>query len=415
MIQLRELAPQVLGVLVRRSGDFAGAEDAVQEALIAAAATWPSQGEPDDPLAWLIRVASRRQANQYRADAARRRREELAASWSVAQPCDTAPAKDDTLLLMLLCCHPALTPGAAIPLTLRAVGGLSTREVAAAFLVPEATMAQRISRAKSKLREVDAPFRRPDEADRAHRMRALLHVLYLVFNEGYATSAGPELDRPDMAAEAIRLTRLLLEDVPDDPEIEGLLGLMLLSDARRPARVTSSGELIPLSRQDRSQWDRALLSEGLRHATAALAPGPPGEYGLQAAIQALHAEAPSDEATRWADIAALYARLERLTGNPVVRLNRAVAVARVDGPRSGLALLAELDDKLPDHHRLMAVRAHLLQEIGDRDAAIEGFRAAAGRANNRREREYLLTEAAKLTTAPPTPRRLPTETRKRDR
>jgi RNA polymerase sigma factor (sigma-70 family) len=395
---LQELAPQVLGALVRRYHDFAGAEDAVQEALIAAATSWPEEGEPDDPQAWLIRVASRRLANQYRADDARRRREEMAASWSIHPPTDPAPGADDSLLVMLLCCHPTLTPGAAIPLTLRAVGGLTTREIAAAFLVPEATMAQRISRAKAKLRQLDEPFSLPADQDRPARMASVRHVLYLMFNEGYATSDGPELGRPDLALEAIRLTRLLLKAVQDDGETEGLLGLMLLSEARRPARTTSDGALVPLAEQDRARWDRDLTNDGLAHATAALQRGPLGEYGVLAAINALHAQAPSHEATRWADIATLYERLERLTDNPVVRLNRAVAVAMVDGPAAGLALLADLDRPLGDHYRLASVRAHLHEMAGDREAAIDGFRAAAGRARNQREREYLLVQAARVRT-----------------
>jgi len=396
--QLRELAPQVLGALVRRYGDFAGAEDAVQESLMAAATTWPETGVPDDPRAWLIRVASRRLANQYRSDAARRRREELAASWSIAGSDVPPPNADDTLLLMLLCCQPTLTPGAAIPLTLRAVGGLTTREIAAAFLVPEATMAQRITRAKAKLRDVDAPFSIRNGADRAARTPAVLHVLYLLFNEGYATSAGPELGRPDLAGEAIRLTRLVLASLPGDTEVEGLLALMLLSDARRAARTGADGALVPLAEQDRTRWDRDLINEGLVHATAALQGRPVGEYGLQAAINALHAEATSYEATRWADIATLYERLERLTGNPFVRLNRAISVAMVDGAQAGLALLTDLDGALGDHHRLAAVRAHLHERAGCGDIAITEFRIAAGRAANLRERAYLLTQAARVST-----------------
>jgi RNA polymerase sigma factor (sigma-70 family) len=394
--QLRELAPQVLGALVRRYGEFAGAEDAVQEALIAASSTWPVHGEPDDPRAWLIRVASRRLANQYRADDARRRREELAASWTLRESAEYSPGKDDTLLLMLLCCHPSLTPGAAIPLTLRAVGGLTTREIAAAFLIPEATMAQRISRAKAKLRQVEGPFRLPPDSERADRISSVLQVLYLMFNEGYATSAGVELGRPDLASEAIRLTRLLLTALVDDAEVQGLLGLMLLSESRRPARTDSDSALVPLAKQDRSKWDRDLIKEGLTQATAALRQAPSGPYALQAAINALHVEAPSHDTTRWADIAALYERLERVTGNPVVRLNRAVAVAMIDGPAAGLDLIAELDGPLGDHHRLASVRAHLHDLAGDHNAAAEGFRVAASRAMNLRERNYLLVQAARL-------------------
>ena len=398
MNPLRQLAPQVLAALVRRFGDFGGAEDAVQEALVAAATTWPKQGEPDDPKAWLIRVASRRLANQYRAESARRRREELAASWSVHPPPDPAPHSEDTLVLMVLCCHPSLSPGAAIPLTLRAVGGLSTREVAAAFLVPEATMAQRISRAKAKLRELDEPFRLPDGEDGARRMRSVLHVLYLLFNEGYATSHGVNLGRPDLAAEAVRLTRMLLGSRPDEAEVEALLGLMLLVEARRPARTTPDGAIVPLSEQDRSRWDRDMVNDGLAHAAAALRHGPAMEYGLQAAVNALHAEAPSHGATRWADIAALYERLERMTGNAVVRLNRAVAASMVDGPAAGLALLANLEGRLGHHHRLAAVRAHLHEQAGHGDAAVQGYRAAASRTGNLREREYLLVQAARVAT-----------------
>jgi RNA polymerase sigma factor (sigma-70 family) len=396
--QFRELAPQVLGALVRRYGDFAGAEDAVQEALVAASMTWPEHGEPDDPRAWLVRVASRRLANQYRADDARRRREELAGSWSIHRPPEETPSNDDTLLLMLLCCHPTLSSGAAIPLTLRAVGGLTTREIAAAFLVPEATMAQRISRAKAKLREINGPFRLAAGEALAPGMAAVRQVLYLMFNEGYATSAGPQLGRPDLAVEATRLTRLLLGSLPDDPEVAGLLGLMLLSEARRPARTNGDGALVPLAEQDRSRWNRDLINEGLAYATAALRRGHVGAYGLQAAINALHAEAPSHEATRWADIATLYGRLERLTLNPVVRLNRAVAVAMVEGPAAGLELLSDLDGPLGANHRLASVRAHLHERAGDRDAAIDGYRVAADRTLNLREREYLLIQAARVAT-----------------
>ena len=396
MSQLRELAPQVIGALVRRYGDFAGAEDAVQEALLAAATMWPEQGEPDDPTAWLIRVASRRLINQRRAEDARRRREVLAASWSIYRPPEPVPSNDDTLNLMLLCCHPTLTPAAAIPLTLRAIGGLSTREIAAAFLVPEATMAQRISRAKARLRGVDTPFGSPAEKGLPARVTSVLHVLYLMFNEGYATSAGPELGRPDFAVEAIRLTRMVLGSIPDNAEVEGLLGLMLLSEARRPTRTAGDGGLVPLSEQDRSRWDRDLINEGLAHATAVLQKGAVGEYGIQAAINALHTSAPSYQETKWADIATLYEKLEWATGNPVVRLNRAVAVAMVDGPDAGLGLLSGLDGPLDGNHRLVSVRAHLQERAGHRDAAIEGYRAAATRTLNLREREYLLLQASRV-------------------
>ena len=393
MTSLRDLAPQVLGVLVRRYGDFAGAEDAVQEALIAAAESWPDKGEPDDPFAWLVRVASRRMANHFRAEAARNRREEMVTAMAHAET-ETAPSDDDTLLLMFMSSHPSLTPGAAIPLTLRAVGGLTTAEIAAAFLVPEATMAQRITRAKAKLRGKRMGPRGADS------LRSVLRVLYLMFNEGYEAASGPDLTRPDLAREAIRLTRMLLASIPDEGEVESLLALMLLSEARRPARTSVDGSLVPLAEQDRTRWDRDLIREGLTHVTSALQRGPLGEYGLQAAINGLHSEAPSSAATRWADVATLYQRLELVTGNPVVRLNRAVAVAMAEGPDAGLALLADLDGPLGEHHRLLSVRAHLHERAGERELAIDGFRRAAARTANARERNYLLIQAARLGSSP---------------
>lgn len=392
---LRELAPQVLGVLTRRYGDFADAEDAVQEALIAAAASWPGDGLPDNPLGWLIRVASRRLANAFRAEEARRRREELAASWSTASP-EPVPAQDDTLILMFMCCHPALSPALAIPLTLRAVGGLTTREIATAFLVPEATMAQRISRAKSRIKSSEAPFALPAPEDRPHRLAQVLHILYLVFNEGYTTSSGPDLARISLSGEAIRLARALHADLPGDPEVTGLLALMLLTDARRPARTGPDGGLVPLAEQDRRRWDRELIAEGTNLITEALRHGPPGEYQVQASIAALHDHAASHAGTDWAQILTLYALLESMTGNPMVRLNRAVAAAMVSGPDAGLALLDGLNDRLGDHHRLHSVRGHLLEQAGDREAAIAEFRAAAARTANLREKHYLTSKAADL-------------------
>ena len=396
---LRTLAPQALGAVTRRYGHFADAEDAVQEALVAAATAWPVDGVPEKPLGWLVRVASRRMTDLYRADEARRRREDLAASWSVVEA-EPAPEADDTLLLMFMCCHPALTPGAAIPLTLRAVGGLTTREIAAAFLVPEATMAQRVSRAKAKLKAAEAPFQMPSADERAARLASVLHVLYLLFNEGYATSAGPELARTDLSGEAIRLARMVRAALPDDPEVAGLLALMLLTDARRPARTDAGGELVPLAEQDRSRWDRALIGEGVALVTEALRTGGIGEYGLQAAIAAVHDQAPSHEATEWHQIVSLYRRLELLTGNPTVALNRAVAVAMVDGPSAGLGLLDGLDDRLADHHRLHAVRAHLLELAGDSAGAAAAFKEAAARTANLREQRYLMTRAARTATPP---------------
>jgi RNA polymerase sigma factor (sigma-70 family) len=393
--RLRRLAPQVLGAVARRYGDFAAAEDAVQEALLAAATAWPADGPPDNPLGWLVRVASRRMADRYRSEEARRRREDLAASWSLAPP-DPAPGRDDSLILMFLCCHPALTPASAIPLTLRAVGGLTTREIAAAFLVPEATMAQRISRAKAKLAATGAHFTLPSGEERPERLRSVLHVLYLLFNEGYATSSGPDLARSDLSGEAIRLTRALRAALPDDPEVAGLLALMVLTEARRPARTGPGGELVPLAEQDRSRWSRPLIAEGVALITDALQRGRMGEYQAQAAIAAVHDQARRYEETNWPQIVALYGRLERMTGNPMVTLNRAVAVAMVDGPSAGLELLAGLEDRLGDHHRLHAVRAHLLEQSGDPKSAITEFKAAAERATNRRERDYLTLQAARL-------------------
>jgi len=396
---LRELAPRALGAVVRRYGHFADAEDAVQEALLAAATTWPADGQPDDPLAWLIRVASRRMADIYRRDDARRRREELAATWSLIPPAPV-PADDDTLILMIMCCHPALTPTAAIPLTLRAVGGLSTREIAAAFLVPEATIAQRISRAKAKIKVSEEPFTLPRPGTGGERMRSVLHVLYLIFNEGYAVSSGPDLARTDLSGEAIRLARAVHAAVPHDAEVTGLLALMLLTDARRPARTWPDGELIPLAEQDRSLWDRKLIAEGVALITEALRRGQMGEYQIQASIAAVHDQAPSYADTDWPDILSLYGLLERMTGNPMVTLNRAVAAAMAHGPDAGLALLDGLGDQLGDHHRLHSVRAHLLEQAGDTPAAIAEFQAAAARTTNLREQHYLTTKAARLSTGP---------------
>jgi len=394
---LRELAPRVLGAVVRRYGAFSDAEDAVQEALVAAASTWPTDGVPASPPAWLIRVASRRMADQYRRDEARRRREALAASWSLARP-DPAPGHDDTMILMFMCCHPALTPASAIPLTLRAVGGLTTREIATAFLVPEATMAQRISRAKAKVKDSDEPFSLPPADQLAERLRSVLHVLYLLFNEGYATSSGPNLARADLSAEAIRLTRQVRAARPEDPEVGGLLALMLLTEARRPARTRADGELVPLAEQERTLWDQRLIGEGMALITECLQRGQKGEYQLQAAIAAVHDQAPSHAQTEWSRILSLYLLLERMTGNPMVTLNRAVAAAMAQGPGTGLAILDELRPRLGGHHRFHSVRAHLLEQAGDPEAAIVEFRAAAAGTTNLREQHYLTTQAARLAT-----------------
>lgn len=390
---LRELAPQALGAVARKYGDFADAEDAVQEALIAAAAQWPT-ALPDRPLSWLITVASRRLVDEYRRTDARRRREDLAAAVSIHreaihQP-DAGPSVDDSLVMLFLCCDEELTPTLSIPLTLRAIAGLTTRQIAAAYLVPEATMAQRISRAKAKLR--GRRFELP--VDRATRMRPVCEVLYLLFNEGYATSSGADLTRVDLSGEAVRLARMLHEQVPDDPEVAGLLALMLLTEARRPARTTAEGGLVPLDQQDRTRWNQTLIGQGLRLINAALATGRIGEYQLLAAVAALHGEAASHAATRWDRIAATYQKLEALTGNPMVRLNRAVAVAMVSGPAAGLALLDGLE--LRDSHRLPAVRAHLLEQLGDLATAANEYAAAAARTGNARERDYLIERAARV-------------------
>jgi RNA polymerase sigma factor (sigma-70 family) len=394
---LRELAPHVLGAVARRYGDIDDAEDAVQEALLAAAAQWPAEGLPDNPPGWLIAVAARRMTDRLRNEDARRRREVVAASREPAHGPPPVPDRDDSLMLLFLCCHPVLTPASAIPLTLRAVGGLTTAEIARAFLVPEATMAQRISRAKQRIKASGVPFAMPSGGDWAERLRSVLHVLYLLFTEGYAASTGARVARSELSAEAIRLTRMVHSLLPDDPEVAGLLALMLLNEARRPARTGPAGELVPLAEQDRSRWDRALIEEGLALVSEALLKGAVGEYQLQAAIAAVHDEAEAADETDWPQILALYGLLEQVTANPMVTLNRAVAAAMVDGPAAGLALLEGLDEPLPGHHRLDAVRAHLLEMDGDREAAIAHYRTAAGRTTSVAERDYLLTRAARLT------------------
>ena len=400
---LRALAPQVLGVLARRTGDFAAAEDAVQEALLAAASHWPRDGVPDNPHGWLLQAAQRRWTDHVRSETARRRREETAARLEPppGEPASGEPARDedDTLTLVFLCCHPALAPAAAIALTLRAVGGLTTAEIATAFLVPEATMAQRISRAKQRLKAAGAVFRLPPPAERAELLRSVRHVLYLMFNEGYAASSGPALTRADLAREAIRLARLLRTALPGDAETAGLLALMLLTDARRPARTTADGRVVPLAEQDRGRWDRARIAEGADLLAAAIARRSVGEYQLQAAIAALHDRAPTAEATDWPQILALYGLLEQMTGNPVVTLNRAVATAMVHGPARGLAVLESVQAALTGYHHVAAVRAHLLELSGDHAAAAAQYAAAAARATSLPERAHLTKKAAELRSA----------------
>ncbi|MBZ5622131.1 MAG: sigma-70 family RNA polymerase sigma factor [Acidobacteriia bacterium] len=399
---LRELAPQVLGAVIRRFRDFAAAEDAVQEALVAAATQWPREGLPGNPGAWLIQVASRRMTDHLRSEMARRRRETAAAleldPVAPAPGTENATDQDDTLILLFMCCHEALTPSSAIALTLRAVGGLTTAEIANAFLVPEATMAQRISRAKNSIKASRVPFRLPTDQDRAQRLRAVLHVLYLIFNEGYTSSAGPYLQRCELSREAIRLTRAVHTLLPDDGEVAGLLALMLLTDARRAARTGPDGELIPLTKQARTLWDQEEISEGIALLTAALSKGSVGAYQLQAAIAAVHDEAARAEDTDWPQILALYELLKRMSDNPMVMLNHAIAAAMVHGPSAGLDLLNALDadGRLKGHHRLDAVRAHLLEMAGDQQAAIRHYRIAAGRTTSLPERDYLITQAARL-------------------
>ncbi|GAA1224636.1 MULTISPECIES: sigma-70 family RNA polymerase sigma factor [Streptomyces] len=398
---LRRHAPQVLGALVRRHGHFDAAEDAVQEALLAAARQWPDAGVPDNPRGWLIKVASRRLVDALRSDDARRRREEADAAltprdaFTAPPPGESrAPCEDDTLTLLYLCCHPELTPAAQVALTLRAVGGLTTAEIARAHLVPEPTMAQRISRAKQRVRGVR--FRRPE--DWRERLPAVLQILYLIFNEGYTATSGPQLQRADLAREAIRLTRAVRALLPGDSEVAGLLALMLLTDARRAARTDAAGELVRLDEQDRTLWDRAEIDEGVALVALALPRGPVGPYQLQAAIAALHDEAASAEDTDWPQILALYDLLVRVVpeGEAMAALGRAVAVAMVHGPEAGLTETDKLTAALGGHHRLAAVRGHLLELAGDRDAARAAYQEAAGGTLSRPEQRYLQLRAARL-------------------
>jgi RNA polymerase sigma factor (sigma-70 family) len=402
---LRPLVPQVLGALMRRYGGFDACEDAVQEALLEASVQWPERGVPENPRGWLVTVASRRMIDQVRGEVARRRREETVAALAPADThvtpgADAAPGpdRDDTLTLLFLCCHPALSAASQVALTLRAVGGLTTAEIARAFLVPEATMAQRISRAKQRIRNTGIPFRMPPEADREGRLRVVLHVLYLIFNEGYAVTAGPELRRGDLTGEAIRLAREVHRLLPSDGEAAGLLALMLLTDARRDARTGPGGALVPLDEQDRSRWDAAAIREGVGLITASLSGTAVGPYQLQAAIAAVHDEAARAEDTDWPQIVALYELLMQVQPSPVVTLNHAVAVAMARGPEEGLALLVELDSdgRLAGHHRLPAVRAHLLEMAGDPAGAREAYRLAAERTDSEPERRYLRDRAARL-------------------
>ena len=401
---LRRSAPQVLGLLVRRYGRFDVCEDALQEALLAAALQWPEQGVPESPRSWLVTVASRRIVDEFRSAHARRHREEAAAAQVppdellAPAPGDDEPVhEDDTLALLFLCAHPMLSPASQVALTLRAVGGLTTAEIGRAFLLPEATIAQRISRGKQRIKASGIPFNLPAEPERADRLRVVLHVLYLIFNEGYTATSGPDLQRSELTAEATRLTREVRRQLPADGEVAGLLGLMLLTEARRAARSRSDGSLVPLAEQDRSRWNRKLIDEGLALVADALSRTALGPYQLQAAIAAVHAEAARAEDTDWPQILALYELLERSAPNPMVTLNRAVAVAMAQGPQAGLDLLKTLDDEsIAEHHRLHAVRAHLLEMAGDREAALNGYLAAARRTTSLPEQRYLEARAARL-------------------
>ncbi|GII31962.1 RNA polymerase sigma factor [Planotetraspora mira] len=392
---LRELTPQVLGALVRRHGQFEGCEDAVQEAVLAAAVQWPAEGVPSNPRGWLVTVASRRLIDQMRSDHARRERESATATEVVPED---VPDTDDTLVLLFLCCHPTLTAASQTALTLRAVGGLNTAEIARAFLVPEATMAARISRAKQRIKAAGSSFSLPDGPDREERLQVVLHVLYLIFNEGYTASSGSELHRVDLAHEAIRLVRMVHAQLPEDGEVTGLLALMLLTDARREARTTAAGDLVPLDEQDRAKWDRGLIDEGIELVKTSLAGPALGPYQLQAAIAATHADAGTAEATDWPQVHALYLILERIAPNPMVTLNRAIALAEIEGPPAGLALLSTLDgdERMAGHHRLLSVRAHLLEKTGDTAGAYEHYRRAAKSTASIAEQRYLESRASRV-------------------
>ena len=403
------MAPQVLGALVRRYGNFDLAEDATQEALAAAAVQWPQDGLPENPKGWLITVASRRLTDLLRSEQARRRREDTVVEWTLAdrgEPGRGDPGTDerlagdvdDTLVLLFLCCHPSLSVASQISVTLRAVGGLSALEIARALLGSEQTVTRRITRAKKSIRASGIPFALPDPDVLAGRLEAVLRVLYLIFNEGYASTNGMVLVRVDLAEEAIRLTRMLQVALPDDGEVAGLLSLMLLVHARHRARMAADGSLIPMAEQDRNLWDRGAIDDGTALITATLPRGPVGPYQLQAAIAAVHDEAESAEATDWPQIAALYGVLLRLDDNPVVALNHAVAVSMVAGPQAGLELVEPLgiDSRINHDRRFHAVRGHLLEMTGDQPGALGAYRAAAGAATNLQQQRYLSQQIARL-------------------
>jgi RNA polymerase sigma factor (sigma-70 family) len=389
---LRELGPAILAVVARRYPGFDVCEDAVQEALGAAATQWPADGIPDNPRGWLVTAASRRWIEIWRSDAARRRREDIVvANERVDRP--VAIDRDDSLTLLFLCCHPALTPVSQIALTLRAVGGLTTAEIARALLVPESTVAQRISRAKARIRDTGARFVLPDEDERPARLAAVLHVLYLMFNEGYTASSGAQLHRVELSAEAIRLTRQLRANLPADGEVTGLLALMLLTDARRPARTTVAGDLVPMAEQDRRLWNRTAIAEGTALLTETLPVSTMGPYQVQAAIAAVHDEATTAAETDWLQILGLYDVLATLAPGPMVTLNRIVALAMARGPELGLHALELAEPSLGSLDRTAAVKAHLLDLAGRREEAREQYLLAARATHNLPERRYLESRA----------------------
>jgi RNA polymerase sigma factor (sigma-70 family) len=392
---LRQLAPTVLATLARRHQQFDVCEDAVQEALLAAATQWPVDGIPANPLGWLVTAATRRRVEFWRSDTARRRREQAVAAAEIADA-PVPVGRDDSLMLLFMCAHPALAPASQIALTLRAVGGLTTAEIARALLVPESTVAQRISRAKARIRSSGDPFALPDDGDRPARLGAVLHVLYLIFNEGYTASSGDRLHRVELSAEAIRLTRQLHAELPAEGEVAGLLALMLLTDARRPARTTSAGGLVPLTEQNRERWDRDMIDEGVALLRASLPTSTMGPYQVQAAIAAVHDEAPTAAATDWRQILGLYDILVTLTPGPMVSLTRIVALAMVHGPETGLQALERAEPVLDRHHRIAAVRAHLLDLSGRGHEAREQYVLAAGLTLNLPERDYLTAQATAL-------------------
>jgi RNA polymerase sigma factor (sigma-70 family) len=389
---LRDAAPDALGVLLRRGERFADAEDAVQDAILVALDSWSTRGVPDRPVGWMVRVAQRRLIDQHHRDTARRRRESLVASWSTL-PGEPEVSGDDSLALLFLCCHGSLTPSAAIPLTLRAVGGLTTREIADALLLPEATIAQRISRAKTSISRSVEPFRSPPPDLIDNRLPAVMQIIYLIFNEGHVATSGPRLNRTDLANEAIRLARQMHERLPDQPETTGLLALLLLTDARRPARIAANGELLPLDQQDRRLWSRPVIVEGLSLLTAALAHHAMGEYQLQAAIAAVHDQAPSYNDTNWTQLRALCNQLLLRRDNPLVRLNRAVVVAHTDGPEAAQVEIGTLAELLADYHRYHATVGYIHEMAGEQSAAQHAYGTAASLATNEPERRYLQGKA----------------------